>query len=202
MVESGLFYGTVIDPVIKPMRKKMLKHIQKNDTVIDIACGTGAQVFELASICKKAVGVDSSESMIRYAKKKQYTKKIENVEFKIADATKLAEFPDKLFSISTTTLALHQFKPELFQPILNEMIRISDKIIIIDYHIPLPKNIVGVACKTAEFFAGREHNSNFKKFTKAGGLEKIFKQNKIKVLHSEIFGKGSFQLTIGKNNEN
>lgn len=196
MVESGIFYGTIIDPLLISMRKRLLNYVQKNDEVIDLACGTGAQVFELAGICKKVVGIDLSASMISYARKKLNKQKTDNAEFKIADATKLSEFADNSFTIATKTLALHQFNPELYSPLLNEMKRISKKIIIIDYHIPLPNNFYGLGCKTAEFFAGFEHNSNFKKYSRSGGLNKITEQNGIKIIHSEVFGKGIFQLAV------
>ena len=198
MVESGKFYSKIVDPVLKPMRKKMLKHVEKNDAVIDIACGTGAQVFELAKLCNKVVGVDLSDSMILFAQKKQEALNIKNVEFKITDATRLSEFSDKSFDIATTTLALHQFKPELFPAIISEMKRISKKIIIIDYHIPLPKNLYGYGCKIAEFFAGVEHNSNFKKFARLGGLPKIMQTLGVEITQSEIFGNGAFQIIVGK----
>lgn len=67
MIESGLFYSTVIDPVLVSMRKKVNRQIPSGQKILDVACGTGAQVFELAPFAKEVTGIDLSESMIRKA---------------------------------------------------------------------------------------------------------------------------------------
>ena len=69
MVESGTFYSTIIDPILGPMRKRVTEEIITGEKVIDIACGTGAQLFDIAGIASTVTGVDLSESMIRYANK-------------------------------------------------------------------------------------------------------------------------------------
>jgi ubiquinone/menaquinone biosynthesis C-methylase UbiE len=44
MVASGTFYSLMVDPFLKDMRKRVAFHIEKGQDVIDVACGTGAQV--------------------------------------------------------------------------------------------------------------------------------------------------------------
>lgn len=196
MVESGTFYSTVIDPLLTPLRKHVLREIHSGEKIIDIACGTGAQVFEIAAKAGKVVGVDLSESMIRYAKKQAVKRNITNVEFVVSDATKLADFSDTSFDLAIMSLALHQFSPELHSPILNEMKRISKKIIMVDYAVPLPKNYTGTGSKVAEFLAGREHNNNFKQYCKKGGLNQILPENNLTIKKSKLFAKGAFQLVL------
>src|SRR5680860_143622 len=133
MVESGTFYSKVIDPLLAPLRKHVLVEIISGEKVIDIACGTGAQVFEIAAKAGTVVGVDLSESMINYANKQAKKRNITNVDFIVSDATNLSRFADKSFDSAIMSLALHQFSPELHAPILNEMKRISKKIIMVDY---------------------------------------------------------------------
>lgn len=58
MVESGKFYSTFVDPLLIKMRKKFAEQIEPGQKIIDIACGTGAQVFELAKKAKQVTGVD------------------------------------------------------------------------------------------------------------------------------------------------
>lgn len=196
MVESGGFYSTFVDPVLVKMRKRVADNIEPGKKIIDVACGTGAQVFELASKSKSVVGVDLSESMIKKAFQIKNKNNVENSDFKIGDATNLSDFDNGQFDIATMSLALHQFSSELHSSILNEMKRISKKIIIVDYAVPLPRNIVGYGSKWAEFMAGFEHNRNFKKYYKAGGLNIILPQNNLTIIHSEFFAKGAFQLVI------
>jgi len=200
MVESGGFYSTVVDPLLVGMRTKVSAYIPKNQRIIDIACGTGAQAFELAKRAKFVVGVDLSESMIKKAGQTKNRFQISNTEFKVCDATQLNSFSDKEFDIATMSLALHQFQPKLHAPILSEMKRIANRIIIVDYAVPLPKNLVGYASKWAEFMAGIEHNRNFKKFYRKGGLETILNENKITIDKSVIFARGAFQLIVSSPN--
>jgi SAM-dependent methyltransferase len=55
------------------------KFISKNDSVIDIACGTGYGTALLADNCLSVIGVDISEEAIRYANK--HYKKKSNINF-------------------------------------------------------------------------------------------------------------------------
>lgn len=196
MVESGTFYSTIIDPIVAPMRKRVSEEITQGEKVIDIACGTGAQLFDIAGIASTVTGVDLSESMIRYANKTSKNKGIANAQFFVCDATNLSMFKANVFDTAIMTLALHQFPPQLHTSILNEMKRIANRIIIVDYAVPLPKNYAGIGSKIAEFFAGKEHNSNFKQYYKLGGLNAILPANNLSIQKSVSFGKGAFQMVI------
>jgi len=196
MIESGNFYSTFIDPILSPMRKRVALEISPGQKVIDIACGTGAQLFEIAKTSKQVIGIDLSESMIRYAEKTSKKLKLKNADFLIADATNLSFFMDNSFDVATLSLALHQFSPDLHSPILSEMKRLSRQIIIVDYAVPLPKNYAGVGSRVAEFLAGKEHNRNFKTYYKLGGLNTILPENNLTIQKSELFGKGAFQLVV------
>lgn len=196
MSESGPFYGTLVDPILKPMRKRVAEKIHATDSVIDIACGTGAQVFEIAKIAKSVIGVDYSISMINYAQKATKKHKLDNVQFLVCDATNLSEFANKQFEFAVMTMALHQFSPEYHSPILDEMKRVAKKIILVDYAVPLPTNYAGIGSKVAEFLAGKEHNKNFKSYGELGGLNKILINNNLQIEESEFFAKGAFQLIV------
>ena len=200
MVESGGFYSTFVDPLLVKMREKVATSIEPGKKIIDIACGTGAQVFELAKHAEFVMGVDLSESMINKAKQTKSRLGVQNVEFKVCDATGLLSFGEKEFDISTMSLALHQFSPAQYSPILVEMKRISERIIIVDYSVPLPKNIFGYGSKWAEFMAGLEHNRNFKKYYKNGGLNAILQEYEITIENSVNFAGGAFQLVTGSFN--
>lgn len=196
MVESGTFYSTVVDPILAPMRKRITKEINAGEKIIDIACGTGAQIFNITKIASSAVGIDLSDSMINHAKKICRKKGISNVTFRVCDATNLKDFEPKSFDVAIMSLALHQFDPKLHSLILNEMKRVAARIIIVDYAVPLPKNYAGTGSRVAEFLAGREHNRNFKQYYRLGGLNKILPANNLSIKKSVLFGKGAFQLVV------
>ena len=66
--------------------KGLLEFIPKNNvqTILDLGCGTGTLTAQLADLCSKVVGVDSSQNMIDKAKKQ-----FENIEFSVCDALAL-----------------------------------------------------------------------------------------------------------------
>ena len=66
--------------------KGLLEFVPKNDeqAILDLGCGTGILAFQLADLCNKIVGVDSSQSMIDKAKEQ-----FSNIEFKVCDALNL-----------------------------------------------------------------------------------------------------------------
>lgn len=191
-MESGKIYSVLVDPILKPMRERVASKIKVDEKVIDIACGTGAQLYEISGIASSMTGVDLSESMIEYATKRN----IPNSLFLVNDASKLSVFNSKSFDVAILTLALHQFSLEIYEPVLKEIKRIANKLIVADYAVPLPKNYAGYGSRVAEFLAGVEHNRNFKSYYKMGGLNVILQQNDFEIIQTEYFGKGAFQLVI------
>ena len=196
MIESGLFYSTVIDPILAPLRKRVSAEIKPNGKILDIACGTGTQLFEIAKTASFVTGIDLSESMINFATETSRKQNILNAAFFVCDASELSIFKEKRFDAALMTLALHQFPPHLYFPILNEMKRVANKIIIVDYAVPLPKNVAGIGSRVAEFFAGMEHNRNFKHYCKLGGLNKILPANNLTIRKSRFLAEGAFQLVV------
>jgi len=66
--------------------KELLEFIPQNSgqTILDLGCGTGVLTAQLASKCRKLIGVDSSQDMIEKARK-QYRE----IDFRVADALAL-----------------------------------------------------------------------------------------------------------------
>lgn len=198
MVESGIFYGTFVDPLLNGLRKRVLHEIKHGEKVIDIACGTGAQCFAMAAKAGKVTGVDLSESMIRFARNKKAKSLFSNLEFMVCDATNLVPFVANEFDVAILSLALHQFSPDLYKSILSEMKRVAQRIIVVDYAVPLPKNFAGFGSRIAEFMAGVEHNRNFKSYYKRGGINQILPDNGLTITKSILIGKGAFQIVVAE----
>lgn len=199
MLETGFVYSTIIDPLLRNLRKRLVLEIKRGETVIDIACGTGAQLFELADKAKLVTGVDLSPSMVRYAANRAEAQSIKNASFVVGDATDLSIFYQQKFDVAILSMALHQFDPQLHAVILGEVEKVAGKIVVLDYAVPLPKNYVGGGSKVAEFLAGIEHNRNFKSYTQVGGLATILPENRFTIKRSKLIGKGAFQLVVAQN---
>jgi len=73
-------------------------HISKDDSVLDIACGTGYGTYELSKRCKEIVGIDISDDAINYAKKHYKSK---NITFIVSDLMKNDIIKDIVVSFET-----------------------------------------------------------------------------------------------------
>ena len=105
---------------------------QKDDTVLDVACGPGIVACELAKFVSHVTGIDITPAMIEQAKQMQNERKLNNITLKIGDILTLP-FNDSSFSLVITRYSFHH----LLYPLkaLDEMIRVckpDGRIVIID----------------------------------------------------------------------
>jgi ubiquinone/menaquinone biosynthesis C-methylase UbiE len=116
-----------------------LSGVNKYDNVLDIACGPGLVTTAFAKKAKHVTGLDITPAMIEKAKEIQKDKKLENISWKIGDATNLP-FDDESFSMVITRYSFHHFtEPEM---VLKEMKRVckkDGKIMVVDVAIPPEK---------------------------------------------------------------
>jgi ubiquinone/menaquinone biosynthesis C-methylase UbiE len=82
---------------------------QQNDTLLDVACGSGVFAIFCADKLQHATGIDISDKLIKYAKKHAEELRLANVEFIRGDVEGLP-FPDASFSIVSCRSALHHMK--------------------------------------------------------------------------------------------
>lgn len=124
--------------IMLPIRKKAIEVLNAKtpQLVIDIACGTGSQSYEMAKQGHDVTGVDLSVEMLKQAEKKK--KPDLNLKFQQCNATKLP-FKDSAFDIATISLALHDMPYEIDLLVLSEAKRVvkpNGTILIIEYLEP------------------------------------------------------------------
>lgn len=69
--------------------------------------------------------------------------------------------------------------------VLNEMKRVVRRgggLVFVDYRVPLPDNIPGLAARIIEFLAGGEHHRGFQHYLKNGGLPALLRQHRLQEL--------------------
>ncbi len=179
-------YATGIDPLLKDMRRYLPRFagMKAGDTVLDVCCGSGAQVGEYLSYGVVARGVDNNPSMLALASRYKLTQDSADSSLSLADATSLP-FADKAFDFTSVSLALHDKEIGMVDMILSEMKRVtrkSGRMIFADYNVPVPNNIIGFAIRAIEMFAGQEHFRCYREYIKIGGLHSILKRNGINVV--------------------
>jgi ubiquinone/menaquinone biosynthesis C-methylase UbiE len=174
-------YETLVDPLLRDLRKftPEFSGMKAGDKVIDVCCGTGAQVLEYGRHGIVATGIDSSQSMLKIATRNRMRQKAVNVSFQLADATDLP-FPDGYFDYASISSGLHDTGKPIRYQIISEMKRVVKQdgaLILIDYRVPLPLNVWAASARVIEFLAGGSHYQGFKDYLANGGLEDILKNH-------------------------
>lgn len=83
--------------------------VNAEDTILEIACGTGLVALKVAERASEVHGIDISAPMIKEAEEKLRRKGFDNVEFSVEDAYSL-HFGDDIFDTVICNNALHNMK--------------------------------------------------------------------------------------------
>jgi len=196
-------YSTIIDPILKDVRTCVveLAGTKAGDRVLDVACGTGDQIFHYAQKGVIATGVDENPNMIALAEKNRKRQGL-NSTFRIASATELP-FPDGNFDCASISMGLHEMDRDERTKAVSEMKRVVKKngvLMFVDFHSPLRRNFLGYFIRTIEFIAGKENHKHFRDYLAQGGLKGIFKEAGIKVQREALFWSGNLQIIKTKRN--
>ncbi len=170
----------MIDPILQSVHVKVQSLINNNQTVLDVACGTGSLTFLIAAKAQHVVGIDKSAAMISIANKTKKKQLIKNVEFLQADATKTFPFKQNEFDTVLISMGLHQFPSASGCLVLQEMKNIASEVIILDYAVPLPDNWDGLIVRIFEILGGPKHYTNFKSYIKNGGINALINSESYK----------------------
>jgi len=174
-----LSYETLVDPLLKDMRTFIAQFADLNpgDRILDVCCGTGAQILEYAQRGPIAVGIDNDPAMLRVAKGNRMKQKPDNISFQLADATSLP-FKDSYFDCVSISFGLHDKIRQVRNRVISEMKRVVKQhgaLILADYEVPLPRNIWSLAARGIEFLVNGSHYEGFKDYLGSGGLDRVLK---------------------------
>lgn len=113
--------------------------LRPDDRVLDVACGAGALVVDVAPGVERAVGVDLSDGMLELARSRlrsaQQAHPLDNVEF-VQGPSDALPFDDGSFTALVCTTALHHFPDP--QRSIDEMARVLE---------PGGRVVIGDACR-------------------------------------------------------
>lgn len=183
---DGKLYARVIDPFLKEIRDLISANIESGSTVVDIGCGTGALVFDLAEKCASVTGVELSLKMVEHAKQRRTLTGKTNIFFEHGNASHLPQFRDSQFDYATISMALHEMPRDVRVQVLREAKRIAKTIIIADYAVPLPWNFAGIQMRMAEFFAGPEHFKGFRDVQRTNGIDLLLRECQLSMSHESL----------------
>jgi len=128
-----------------------LSNLSKNrSAVLDIGCGSGILVFELARHYEKVVGIDICQSMLEIAKTKRSTS---NIQYILMDAKNLVL--NEKFDLITSASTFHHLQnlPATLQAI-KKLIKPGGKIVLLDNvsEVETPDKIVYIIGAIKDFF--------------------------------------------------
>jgi ubiquinone/menaquinone biosynthesis C-methylase UbiE len=146
---------------------------------LDIGFGTGALVFELSKKCSKVIGIEISDKLVKHASQRKKEKKISNVEFILLSDNRILQ--NQEFDYAAVSMVFHTISEIERINLIKKISKLTSKIIIADYNVPIPFNPSGIFIRTIEFLAGRNHFKNFKNFIKKGGIYHLTKGIHLKI---------------------
>lgn len=116
---SGMSHITII-------RDYLLKHNMLNDTknILDVGCGNGDYIIQLASKCKSASVIDYSPNMLEMCKKRCEENNLTNIVYCLEDIAKLT--CDHKYNLVFACLNPACYCPEIF----DKLIRIAKEYLI------------------------------------------------------------------------
>jgi ubiquinone/menaquinone biosynthesis C-methylase UbiE len=128
--------------LLPSLQRKALAEIEPaaGDRVLDVACGAGALVIQVAPLVERAVGVDLSHGMLEIARSRLRAAEdspLRNVEF-LQGPSDAMPFADGSFTAVVCTTALHHFPDP--QRSIDEIARVLD---------PGGRVVIGDMCRDA-----------------------------------------------------
>ena len=178
---DGWFYDNLIAPNQDRMFGEIKNLIEPNSRVIDVGCGTGRFSFSIADIANMVVGVDLSSKNLTTANQTLQRNPNNKISFLHTNLADLIS-QNHHFDYAVMTYVIHEVNSEDRIPLMNEMVKIADKIIIGDYLVPTSKGFWNILNDIVEFLAGKEHFSNFKNFVTNKGLHGLAEKTELKII--------------------
>lgn len=170
-----LHYENLVDPVLRGLRTCMAAScgIRPGQSVLDVCCGTGAQVIEYHRHGIRATGIDLDRNMLGRAAGRFLRRNSCSPYIALADATCLP-FTDASFDHVSISMALHDKLPQVRHRVIEEMKRVvrnQGYLLFADFQVPLPGFLRRMGIKTIERMAGGDHWRGFQEYQSAGGID-------------------------------
>jgi ubiquinone/menaquinone biosynthesis C-methylase UbiE len=179
-----LFYSMAVDRVMLGIRRYVpeFSGMKPGDKVLDVCCGTGAQVFLYARRGVISWGIDADSRMIEFAERRKARLGLGNTHFQRASAMNLP-FKDASFDHASLSMGLHEKEGSSRERIIGEMRRVVKKngtLVFVDYRVPYPRGTYPRVARVVERIAGKEHFGLFRAFLRDGGLDALLRRHHLR----------------------
>lgn len=199
-LDTARWYDSLFEGVLGGLRAMAARVVppKKGMKVLDVGCGTGAQlaIYQVGG-CEVS-GIDLSQPMLNVAKSKLG----EKAALTNSDAIRMP-YPNDTFDLVLSSLFLHQINAPLRSAVLEETMRVlklDGQILLVDFHPKATGSIKGQLTyyfiSTIEFFAGWEHFSNSRDFLSRGGVPKLAVGQGLKIRKTFVVGNGNLGVYL------
>ena len=108
------------------------------------------------------------------------------------DATDLDGVEPGEFDYATILFLIHELWADQRIKVLEEALRVARRVIVVDSHVPLPKNAHAAALRVVESIGGREYYGSFADYITTGGITGALTalRTPVSILHRSTFWHG------------
>ncbi len=196
--------GDAINGWLLARPRQRIVELLKGQRILDVCCGTGTLTAMLVHAGSQVVGVDSSPTMLSFAKSKQI-----GAEFHRMEATALPF--DREFDAAVISLALHEMPPDVRNQVWHSMrraVRPRGRLIALDFTVP---QLLTLRARMARSLLEQdersfrtihpEHYANFVEFMRNGGLRAFIKERGDPVESDHDFWAGTVAVIVCRRSE-
>lgn len=194
------WYDPVFDKLLGGLRELVARVAAPDDglMVLDIGCGTGAQISIYDTAGCQVHGIDLSAPMLEIAGSKLEAGAV----LSVSDALQIP-YANHTFDLVISSLFIHQLKPGQRGLMLEEAMRVlkpAGKLVLVDFHHRDKYTVRGtltyIFISIIEFFAGWEHFSNSRDFLAKGGIPDLAANLGMEIHKSIIVANGNMGVYL------
>ncbi|BFM49004.1 class I SAM-dependent methyltransferase [Marinomonas sp. THO17] len=154
----------IADRVLSPLRRELIELIDEGSSLLEVGCGTGDLLFQLADKIGSGYGVDTDSGMIEYAELKRKQNAVKHLSFECIDALEIAP---RQFDFAVSVLCLHELPKQKACDLLKCMMERSKVVLVADY--TEAKSLLGkVSMELDELISG--HYRHYKNYRQSGEI--------------------------------
>lgn len=200
---EGALYGRVIEPLQRGLHARVAALVPPGLRVLDACSGAGGLALRLAADARDVVGVDHAPAMVAWAERQRQRAGAAGARarFVAGDVARaLAAEGDGAFDLATMVLALHEMPAATRAPALRELCRLAERVLVVDFRVPMPRNAAGLRNRALEVAAGPTHFRAYRDFVRRGGVPGVAAAAGVACAHLRDLDRGAmaaFELTRG-----
>ncbi len=194
------WYDLIIEPVLASARRLGLELAPPGPgmVVLDVGCGTGAQLALYRSRGCTLLGIDPSRAMVEVAR----TRLGWDARVDLADASRMP-YGDASVDLALASMMLHELADDTRAAILGEIRRVltpGGRLVVFDYHpgpLRFPRGwVTAPFILAAERLAGRDHYRHHREFLAAGGTPAFAARHGFRVDAARSVKGGNFGVFV------